>query len=162
MLSRLSDSVSKIMRMFERVAVMVLSVMLVVVIAVLLINLAFTLAASIDLREPVTKWIEYQEVREVFGAFLVVLIGIELMETMRFYLRRNVFRLEVVFTVALVAVVRHVLDLDLQHGSALSLVGTGVLVLALAVGYYLVLKTPRRAAAGETAQSEGGGAAEEK
>lgn len=136
-------NVARFLRNFERVSVAILAILLVVVIAVLLMNLILTLVTSIDFSAPVAEWVEYKEFRDVFGAFLIVLIGVELMETMRFYLQRNVFRLEVVFTVALVAVVRHVLDIDLQQGSALNLVGTGVLVLALAVGYYLVRKTPK-------------------
>jgi uncharacterized membrane protein (DUF373 family) len=38
---------------------------------------------------------------DIFGYFLLVLIGVELLETLRAYLKKNVIRVRVVFEVAL-------------------------------------------------------------
>jgi len=78
--------------------------------------------------------------RSVFGAFLLVLIGIELLKTIVAYLDRHEFHVEVVFTVAMIAIARHAVDLDLEHTSPMLLVGMGAIVLALAASYYLYRK----------------------
>lgn len=75
--------------------------------------------------------------RSVFGAFLLVLIGIELLKTIVAYLDHHEFHVEVVFTVAMIAIARHAVDLDLESTSPLLLVGMGTIVFALAASYYL-------------------------
>jgi uncharacterized membrane protein (DUF373 family) len=74
--------------------------------------------------------------REVFSGFLLLLIGIELMQTIVMYLRSHVLHVEVVLTVAIVAIARHTIDLDMEGATPLQLIGIGFLLLALSVGYY--------------------------
>lgn len=78
--------------------------------------------------------------RSIFGAFLLVLIGIELLKTIVAYLDRHEFHVEVVFTVAMIAIARHAVDLDLEHTQPMLLVGMGAIVFALAASYYLYRK----------------------
>ena len=80
---------------------------------------------------------------EVFGAFLLILIGLELMKTVVAYLDQHELHVEVVFTVAMIAIARHAIGLDIETTAPLTLVGMGVLVLALSGGYYLFKKTTR-------------------
>lgn len=75
--------------------------------------------------------------RSVFGTFLLVLIGIELLKTIVAYLDHHEFHVEVVFTVAMIAIARHAVDLDLEHTPPMLLVGMGTIVFALAASYYL-------------------------
>jgi len=89
--------------------------------------------------------------REVFSGFLLLLIGIELMQTVVMYLRSHVLHVEVVLTVAIVAIARHTIELDVQESTPLLLIGMGVLLLALSMGYYFF----RRAAAMNSAPSSG-------
>jgi uncharacterized membrane protein (DUF373 family) len=74
--------------------------------------------------------------REVFSGFLLLLIGIELMKTVVMYLQSHVLHVEVVLTVAIIAVARHTIDLDLETANPLLLIGIGVVVLSLSLGYY--------------------------
>ncbi len=46
---------------------------------------------------------------EIFGFFMLILIGIELLETIRAYLVENVVHVEVVIEVALIAIARKVI-----------------------------------------------------
>ena len=77
---------------------------------------------------------------EVFGGFLLILIGVELMKTVAMYLSSHEMHVEVVFTVAIIAIARHTIDLDLRNLEGIQLVGLGVLLIALAVGYYFFRK----------------------
>ncbi len=47
---------------------------------------------------------------KVFGGFLSVLIGIELLHTIKMYLKEDVVHVEIVLLVALIGVSRHVID----------------------------------------------------
>lgn len=78
---------------------------------------------------------------DVFGAFLLILIGLELMKTVVMYLDQHELHVEVVFTVAMIAIARHAIDLNLAETPPLALVGMGVLILALSLGHYFFRKT---------------------
>lgn len=73
---------------------------------------------------------------EVFTGFLMILIGLELMKTIVMYLDKHIVHVEVVLSVALIAIARHVIDMDLKSSPPLNLIGTGVIIFALAIGYF--------------------------
>jgi len=75
---------------------------------------------------------------DVFGAFLLVLIGIELLDTIKVYLRRNLVHVEVVVLVAIIALARKIVVLRLEEYSGIMLLGLAALIIALAVAYYLI------------------------
>ena len=78
--------------------------------------------------------------RDVFSGFMLILIGVELMKTIAMYLLSHEMHVEVVFTVAMIGIARHAIDLDLEHLEGLQLVGLGALLIALALGYYFFRK----------------------
>lgn len=73
-----------------------------------------------------------------FAGILLVLIGLELLETLRAYLHDRHVRLEIVLLVAVIALGRHIIQIDVEHVSAASLLGIAALMLALTGGYYLI------------------------
>jgi uncharacterized membrane protein (DUF373 family) len=73
-----------------------------------------------------------------FGGILLVLIGLELLETVRAYLQDHHVRLEVVLIVALIALGRHILELNLEALNGVTLIGIAALMLALTGGYFLI------------------------
>jgi uncharacterized membrane protein (DUF373 family) len=77
---------------------------------------------------------------EVFSGFLMILIGLELMKTVVMYFDIHLVHVEVVLSVVMIAIARHVIDVDLMHSPPLSLIGTGIIVMALALGYYYFKK----------------------
>lgn len=79
----------------------------------------------------------------VFGGVLAVLLGLELMETIRRYDAEHHVRVEVVFFVGLIALGRHVIQMDLAHASLGELVGTAALIIALSAGYFMVWRATR-------------------
>lgn len=74
--------------------------------------------------------------REVFSGFLLLLIGIELMKTVVMYLQSHVLHVEVVMTVAIIAVARHTIEMDFESANPLLLIGIGVMLLSLSLAYY--------------------------
>jgi len=77
----------------------------------------------------------------VFGSFLLILIGLELMKTVVMYLERHELHVEVVFTVAMIAIARHAIDLNLTETSPLLLIGMAALIVGLSLGYYFFRKS---------------------
>jgi len=79
-----------------------------------------------------------------FSGVLLTLLGLELLDTVKVYFRDHQVRVEVILLVSLIAMGRHVLEIDLHHTEPLVLLGIASLILVLAASYYLV----RRAQAG--------------
>ena len=81
-----------------------------------------------------------RHMRDIFGGFLLVLIGIELVHTVKIYLKEDVVPVEIVLLVALIGIARHVIDLDIKEIEPMKLIGMSSLILVLSIGYYLIKK----------------------
>ena len=89
--------------------------------------------------------VEY--VMKVFGMVFTVLIGLELLETIRTVSSKEELHVEVVFLVAMIAVARKVILLKVKEPEDFVLpLGIGAVILALAVGFYLVKLAYRKSA----------------
>src|SRR5215469_7286681 len=80
--------------------------------------------------------IPVQGLLEIFGYFLLVLIGVELLETLKMYLKRDTIQLRVVIEVALIAMARKVITEEVESVSSLTLFGIAALIVTLAIAYY--------------------------
>jgi len=70
---------------------------------------------------------------------MLVVIGIELLETiMKTYITKNQPHYEVVLSVAIIAIARKAIILDLKEVDSLSLFGIASIIIALTAGYYLM------------------------
>ena len=126
---------NKFLNIFEKTIVAVL-----IVIMVLIIILATVVLASSLVRHLITSPGDLPgdiELLDIFGYVLLILIGIELLETIKAYLSEHVFHVEVVLEVAMIAVARKVILLDYKEYSGITILAIAALILALAVGYYL-------------------------
>ena len=137
--------VVKLSEQFERLIVLVLLVSLMVVVLLGTIGLIWMIAATLYEKLAVTGFVDSNFtmplLHEVFTGFLMILIGLELMKTIVMYLDDHVVHVEVVLSVALIAIARHVIDLDLKNAPPLNLIGTGAIIFALAIGYYYFSRT---------------------
>jgi len=91
-----------------------------------------------DIITPPVFLLDINELLDIFGMFLLVLIGVELLETVKMYLNEKKVHVEVVFTVAMIAIARKVIILDVKELSSLTLIGIGAIIIALSSGYYLI------------------------
>jgi uncharacterized membrane protein (DUF373 family) len=78
--------------------------------------------------------------QNVFGGVLLVLLGLELIDTLKVYFADHHIRTEVVLVVAMIAVGRHIIQTDFHHTGGLELVGMAAVTIALAVSYFLMKK----------------------
>lgn len=93
-----------------------------------------------------------------FAGVLSVVLGLELLETLRTYFVEHRVRLEVILVVAIIAVGRHVIQVDFGHASGSVLLGLSAVILSLTIGYFLV----RRAHSQSRGIAEPGKPAEQK
>ena len=79
---------------------------------------------------------ELQEaVQSLFAGVLLVVLGLELMDTLRNYFIEHRLRLEFLISVALIAVARHVIQLDYEHTSSGLVAAIALLVVGLSASY---------------------------
>ena len=124
---------------FERAVTTVLVALMALVVVLAVIDLAWVLIS--DLLSPPFALLDIRELLDVFGLFLLVLIGIELLDTLMTYVRDRVIRAEVVLLVAMIALVRKIITIEVTEVASSSLVGIASIVFALGVTYYLLRKS---------------------
>jgi uncharacterized membrane protein (DUF373 family) len=86
------------------------------------------------------------------AGIMLVLIGLELLETVRAYLEDHQVRLETVLIVAVIALGRHILELDLETLNGLTLLGIAALMIALTAIYFLIRRRTAPQPAAKTAE----------
>lgn len=115
------------------------------------------------LRESPVMLLTISDILSTFGAFIAVMIAIEIFENLTIYLRQNVIEVELVMATALMAIARRVIVLDYKELSAEYVWVTAGVVLAMSIGYWLVRRQsdrkvdrvrPRRPAAAEAGHEE--------
>jgi uncharacterized membrane protein (DUF373 family) len=138
-----------LLKKFERIIVIALIAMMALTILLSTIELAWLIIK--DVVTPPIILLEIHELLDIFGLFLLVLLGIELVSTLKTYLTENEIHVEVVFSVALIAIGRKVIILDVKEISSLSLLGIAAIIISLSAGYFLV----KRASHGKGSQDAG-------
>ena len=132
------------LKWFERFLIQILMIMMALVLLLTTIDLGWTIFK--DITQPLSLILSVDQLLELFGLFMLVIIGIELLETiMKTYLTQGVPHYEVVLSVAIIAIARKVIILDIKEISSLSLVGIASIIMALTVGYFFMKKTEDRA-----------------
>lgn len=124
---------------FERIVVATLILMLALVILLSVVELGWVLVR--DISKPPVFILEIHELLELFALFLLVLIGIELLETMKKYYTEGRIELDVIISVSLIALGRKIITMDPKTYDPLTLVGLAVILLALIAGYWVIKRT---------------------
>ena len=121
---------------FEKFIIVVLLGLMMFAVLISTIELAIILVQ--EMMKPPFLLLDMKELLEVFGFFMLVLIGLELLETIVAYLEEEALHVEVVFLVAMVAVSRKIVILDYKETKPELLLGVAAIILALSVGYFCV------------------------
>lgn len=125
---------------FERLLIMSLVFMMALVLLLSTIELGWVIIK--DIMSPPYMILEIDELLELFGIFMLVLIGVELLETIvKTYLNESTDHARIVIAVAIIAIARKVIILDVKDLSGTALLGIAAIILSLTVGYYLIRKT---------------------
>lgn len=124
------------LKLFEKFIVIALVTMLGLVVALVTLELGWLIVQ--DIITPPVFLLEINELLDIFGMFLLVLVGMELLGTIKTYLDDRTLHIEVVLMVAMIAIARKVIILDEKELTANTLLGIGAIIVALGIGYYLL------------------------
>jgi uncharacterized membrane protein (DUF373 family) len=127
----------EIIKKFERMIILSLVVMMALVLLLATLELGWIIAK--DIYSPPVLLLEIDELLEIFGLFMLVLIGIELLETIvKTYLHQSSDHAHIVMAVAIIAIARKVIILDVKDASGPMLLGLAAVLFALCTGYFLI------------------------
>ncbi|MDO9275435.1 MAG: phosphate-starvation-inducible PsiE family protein [Lutibacter sp.] len=135
----------KIIKISERIIIYILIALMAVVLIISAVEVGIIVVR--ELSNPFESngiILDINGLMEIFGFFLIVLIGLELFETVKLYLKENVFHGEVILLVSLIAVSRKVIVLDYTKEDPLTLFAIASLIAAISLGYYLIKKTIKK------------------
>jgi uncharacterized membrane protein (DUF373 family) len=132
---------TKWLRTFEHMIIRSLIYMMALIILISTIELGYLLVK--DIVSPPVFFLEIDELLELFGFFLLIIIGIELLETIKAYLQDKVVHSEIVLEVALIAIARKVIILDLKEYDSVVILGIAALIVTISVSYYIVRRKLR-------------------
>ncbi len=132
------DKAVSLIRVAKRWMSFIVLILMTIIVAVAIVELGVILYS--DLFDPTDDvlFLEIDEIFRIFGFFFIILIGFELIETIEMYFKDNVIHAEVVLLVAVIAVSRKVILLDLEKYDPLAIIGLGFIILALGGCYWFI------------------------
>ncbi len=130
----------RIVERIEKVVVIGLLVLMLLVVIAGSIELVFVIIEAMA-EPPRFMLLDINELLSIFGFFLLVLIGLELLATIRMYIQDDMIHVELVMVVALIAVSRKIIVLDYSKTDAITILGIAALIIALSAGYYLMKRS---------------------
>ena len=128
--------IDRLFHLFERSLAAVLLLLIGVVAIIAVAELCFVLYQ--DLISAQGLLLSLDELFEVFGMFLIVLIAIEFMSSIYMYMKDKSVHVEIMLLIAITALTRKVVVLKTSAADALYLIGLAALLGTLIAGYYLI------------------------
>jgi len=92
-----------------------------------------------ELKTPPVMMLTISDILTLFGAFMAVLIAIEILINIIIYLRDDVIHLKIVMATALMAISRKVIIMDFTSISAEYVFAVAAVALSMSVSYWLVV-----------------------
>jgi uncharacterized membrane protein (DUF373 family) len=139
---------------FEGFVALVLTLVIGLIILVALIRLTFSVVTGLLLG--VLDPLDHGVFQTVFGEILTLLIALEFNHTLQYFVKReqSIIQTKIVLLIALLAIARKFIVLDLNSVSAAQLLGLATIALALGVTYWLMRERDDRMDAGSIRQAE--------
>ncbi len=122
-------------------SVRVLAVLMVFVILMGVVDVGWFIYQK--LASPPVFVLTMKDILATFGAFMAVLIAIEIFVNITIYLREDIIHVKIVLATALMAIARKVIILDMEKVDAPYLWGIASIVFALSIAYWLVTQLPK-------------------
>jgi uncharacterized membrane protein (DUF373 family) len=123
-----------------RIAIRLLAVLMVLVIVWGIGDVIWVLYHR--LIEPPFLLLKINDILATFGAFLAVLIAVEIFVNITMYLTENAIPVRLVIATALMAIARKVIIFDYNEVEASYIFGTALVLLALGITYWLISRNP--------------------
>jgi uncharacterized membrane protein (DUF373 family) len=136
-----NDALMKKLQLVIRFSVRLLAVIMTLVILWGVIDVGWVIYKR--LIEPPFFLLTINDILATFGAFIAVMIAIEIFENITVYLREDVIHVEIVMATALMAIARKVIVLDYDEMGPEYVFATAAVTLAMSIGYWLIVKNKK-------------------
>ena len=137
----------KFIKTTEKILISVILVIFFTILILAFIDIIYVIIENII--KPPILIINAEKLMELFSLFLIILLGLELLETIKAYLQEDVVHVELVVLVAIIALARKVIIWDFNKYSYTELISLAVIIVALGITYFLIkradikIKIPR-------------------
>nr|WP_086939112.1 phosphate-starvation-inducible PsiE family protein [Thaumasiovibrio occultus] len=115
--------------------------MMVVLIVMGVIDVGWEITQKLFIKEP-RFVLTVTDLLKLFGAFMVILIAIEIFINITVYLREEVIHVKIVIATALMAIARKIIILDMQKYDAWQVAALAAVFFASAIAYWYVHRIP--------------------
>jgi uncharacterized membrane protein (DUF373 family) len=136
--SKINDPLLRKLQVLNKFSVRLLAIIMTLVILWGVADVAWVIYNR--LIEPPFMLLTISDILATFGAFIAVMIAIEIFENITVYLREDVIHVELVMATALMAIARKVIILDYKELSSEYIFATAAVALAMSIGYWLVVR----------------------
>lgn len=129
-----------IFKKFEMFVHYFLTIILVVYITIELVELAYQFGKAIFFTrgDGTRLLISKAQTAEVMPVFFNILIALGIINTFNIYITEQVIKLQSILMLGLVSMCRKLFMLDVANSNGLNNIGLATIIIALALGYYLV------------------------
>lgn len=121
---------------FEKIVIVILVVMMSLLLLLAIVNAGYQFFKILG-SAPADIFNE-DNIKKLFGMILLVIVGLELLDTIKVYLKEDVVHAEVVILAAIIGLANKVIVLDLKQTPAETVIALAGLMIALGVTYYLL------------------------
>jgi uncharacterized membrane protein (DUF373 family) len=122
----------------ERLIIWGILIVMSVILVLAFIDIVYEIFKEI-LKKPIFI-IDSSGLMGLFSLFLVLLIGLELLETVKAYLKEDIVHVEFIILVAIIAIARKAIVWDFKKYTTEELVSLAIMIVALGVTYFLIKK----------------------
>jgi uncharacterized membrane protein (DUF373 family) len=136
------DRLMNLLNKVIRTGVRILAVLMVLVILWGIGDVVYVIYRHIV--EPPFMILKISDILNTFGAFLAVLIAIEIFLNITLYLREDIIHVKLVVATALMAIARKVIVFDFSEVRPDHVLATGAVVLALGITYWLISRREQK------------------
>lgn len=131
------------MSLLKKFEVAVFYILIVIVVAYISLEIIelfyqFFTALIVDNEGSNRLLVTKEQTSMVLPVFFNILIAVELIDTFNVYIKEHSIKVQSILLIGLIATGRKLLILDIGHNDGITNIGIASIMLALAIGYYLV------------------------
>jgi len=130
--------INDLLKQYFKITYIILIALFAVIVTFAVCMLVFLVLNTLVVHSP--GLLENHELLDLFGYFLLVLIGVELLVTLSAYINEKVIHVEIVVVVAIIAIARGVILWEPGSVDPLVMFATAATIFTLCSGYYFLKK----------------------
>lgn len=132
----------KLIKYIERGLILGILGIILIVLVLAFVDIAYEIKQKIFLSPKYI--IDAGGLMDIFSLLLVLLIGLELLETVKAYLKDDIVHVEFVILVAIIAIARKVIVWDFNKYSTEELLSLSAMMVGLGISYFLIKASDKK------------------